>query len=102
MGASNEDDRLGRFLWKLYRDQIAQEFRFHPNKDEILERLATSSFVLEEVDKWFDEAAYYTNLHWQNRFKELLEKAENENIRQVNFKVVQSIDDMVRRNGTED
>lgn len=84
-----DHDRLGKFLWDIFKDQIVHEFRHHPNRDEIIERIATSSFVLEEINKWFEEAAFYTGIYWNNRFKELAQNAVENGVNQIKFRVVQ-------------
>lgn len=85
-----DHDRLGKFLWDIFKDQIANEFRHHPNKDEILERIATSSFVLEEINKWFEEAAFYTGIYWNERFRTLAQNAVENGVNQIKFRVVNS------------
>lgn len=84
----NEYDRLGKFMWDMFKDEIVKTFKHHPNKDEILERLATSSFIVAELDKWFEEAAFYTNMYWDQRFRGLAEIAREEGVNFVKFRKV--------------
>lgn len=81
-------DRLGKYVWDMFKGQIAQEFRHHPDKDEILDRIATSSFVVDEIDKWFEEASFYTDLYWKDRLQKLAAEAREKGIKHVEFRKV--------------
>lgn len=75
-------------MWESYKAQVEHEFRFHPNKEEILQKMEADEFSIQDIDRWYDEAAYYNGLHWEKRFKQLAEQAEKNGVKTVSFKVV--------------
>lgn len=89
MPRNGDYDRLGQFMWAVFKQQIITEFRHHPYKEEILDRIATSSFIVDELERWFEEAAFYTNVYWNNKFKNLANLAMDEGVNVVPFRKVE-------------
>lgn len=88
-------DALGKILFETYRGQIEKEFQYHPDKEEIIRKMQTGEYEnYSEIDRWFDEAGYYNSLHWEKRFKQLAQIAENEGIKTISFRKVEG-----KRNG---
>lgn len=55
-------DSVSSILGELYRARYEDNFKYHPNKDEIVEALVKGDNTVEQIELWFAEASSYT---WQ-------------------------------------
>lgn len=77
-------EKLTEILLKVYEPRFEETFKYHPDKDYIIERLREGSNPPDLVDRWFKEAEWCTQ---KRIFSQETVHTENE-YGTVTFKVV--------------